>query len=409
MALTALISACRTVAESEQLRATLPLAGHTLIEHQARLAVRGGAERVVVLVERLPVALVAAIDRLRRGGLNVEIARRLIDVTGRVSADDALLLIADGFVGSGRLVARIAEARDQAMLTVPDDAAHARFERIDAHVRWGGLLLIDGQRLHRVAAILGEWDLESTLLRSAVQAGVTRIAADEGGLEGAARIVEGAGELAALEADLFAAARRERSGGDWPQRYVYPAIERIGVLPLLAHGAEPAWLAMAAAVAAWAAAVLALVGWCGTGLALLLLSGPTAAIGRTIAAARLIEPRNAGTFVVARTAGGVAALLAVVSHLETQAGWGVWPLAAVLLVAMVALAIERRSLARLPGGAGQPWLASLDGLVLLLLPFVLAGYWPAGLAALAGYATVSLFAAQREVLARLAASPSEEE
>jgi hypothetical protein len=404
MALTALISACRMVAGSEQLRATLPLAGHTLIEHQARLAARGGAERVVVLVERLPVALVAAIDRLRRGGLDVEIARSLTDVIGRVTADDALLLIADGFVGSGRLVARIAEARDQAMLTVPDDAAHARFERIDAYVRWGGLLLIDGHRLHRVAAILGEWDLESTLLRSAVQAGVTRIAADEG----AACLVEGAGELAALEAALIAASRRERSGGDWPQRYVYPAIERIGVPPLLAHGAEPAWLAMAAAVMAWAAAVLALVGWCGTGLALLLLSGPAAAIGRRIAAARLIEPRSAGAFVMARTAGGVAALLALVSHLETQAGWGVWPIAAVLLVAMVALAIERRSLARLPGGAGQPWLASLDGLVLLLLPFALAGYWSAGLAALSGYAAISLFAAQREVLARLAASPSDE-
>jgi hypothetical protein len=409
MALTALISACQTVAEGEQLRATLPLAGHTLIEHQARLAVRGGAGHVLVLVERLPVALVAAIDRLRRDGLNVEIARSLAEAIGRVHPDDALLLIADGFVGSSRLVARMAEARDQALLTVPDDAAHARFERIDAQARWGGLLLLDGHRLRQVAAMLGEWDLESTLLRSAVQSGATRIAAEESGPEGPVRLVDRAGDLQGLEALLFAASRRAQMGGDWPAHYLYPAIERIGVPPLLVRGAEPGWLAVGAAAAAWIAVALTLVGWRGTALLLLLLSGPVAALGRRLAATRLIEPRHAGALRLARAAGGVAALLALVSRMQAGAGWGVWPLAALLLIAVAAVVTERRALARLPGGAGQPWLASLDGLILVLLPFALLGYWLTGIGALAAYAVVSLFAVQREVAARLAASPRDED
>ncbi|HWL47817.1 MAG TPA: hypothetical protein VNQ31_08895 [Sphingomonadaceae bacterium] len=410
MALTALIAACQTEAESDRLRATLPLLGQTLIEYQARLAIRAGASAVLVLAEHFPAALAAAIDRLRRDGLNVEVARTLAVAVGRVHPDDGLLVIADGFVGSGRFMARVIEARDQALLTVPDDADHARFERIDARARWGGLLLIDGRRLREVAAMLGDWDLESTLLRRAVQAGVPRIAADESGPDGPIGLADHPDDLEALEARLFAGSRGEGGERDWPARYLYPAIERVGVPPLLVRGVEADWLGIGAVAAAWIAAVaLALTEWRWLALPLLLLSGPLAALGRRLAATRLIEPRHAGLFGPLRVAGGVATLLVLVSHMQAGAGWGVWPLAGLLLIAMVAIRAERRVLGRLPGGTVQPWLASLDGLVLLLLPFAVAGYWLAGLVVLAAYAAVSLFAAQREVAARLAAAPREQD
>ena len=97
------------------------------------------------------------------------------------------------------------------MLTVPDDADHAGFERIDAAVRWGGLLLIDGARLRRTAARLGEWDLESTLLRRAVQDGAARIGAFEEG-DAPVAIVEHAAGLAPIE--------RAIAGGRAPARAI---------------------------------------------------------------------------------------------------------------------------------------------------------------------------------------------
>ncbi|HWW64444.1 MAG TPA: hypothetical protein VNZ43_06765 [Sphingomonadaceae bacterium] len=409
MALAALISACRTVAESEDLRALLPVAGHTLIEHQARLAVRGGADHVVVLVERLPADLVAAIDRLRHGGVNVEIARTLSEAIGRIPSEDRLLLIADGFVGSDRLVARVAEAQGQAILTVPDNAAHARFERIDATARWGGLLLLDGQRLRQVSEMLGDWDLESTLLRRAVQDGAARLPAEEGGAEGPPRLIEQTGDLDELDALLFAASSHERSGSDWPQRYLYPAAERIAVPPLLRRTVEPGWLTIGAAGATWCAALLALAGWRGPALFLLLLSGPLTAVAERLAATRLIDSRETGLLGRARAAGAVAALLALIWRMEPAAGWGVWPLALLLLLGMAALIGERRVLARLSDGTVPSWLASLDGLILMLLPFALAGYWLTGIAMLVIYAAVSLFAVQREVAVRLAVLPHHED
>ena len=90
---------------AKALRATLPLAGATLVEHQARLAASVGAGPIIILVERLPAALTAAVDRLRRDGLRVEIARGLADAVDRIHPDEALLLFADGCVadaGDGR-------------------------------------------------------------------------------------------------------------------------------------------------------------------------------------------------------------------------------------------------------------------------------------------------------------------
>jgi hypothetical protein len=59
MALAALISATREAREpGVALRATFWLAGRTLIERQARLAVTAGASQIIILVESFPAELV---------------------------------------------------------------------------------------------------------------------------------------------------------------------------------------------------------------------------------------------------------------------------------------------------------------------------------------------------------------
>jgi hypothetical protein len=288
VALAALIAACKAIDgvnddAGAALRATLPLAGYTLVEHQARLAASVSAGPIIILVERVPAALTSAVDRLRRDGLNVEIARGLADAVDRIHPDEALLLFADGCVPDRALVARLAASAGPAVLTVPDDAAHVRFERIDASARWGGLLLIDGARLRRTAERLGEWDLESTLLRRAVQASGLRIAAyDEG--DASLAIVEAPAGLADVERSI--AGPTGAASHDWPGRFLFPPIVDLAALPLMRRGARPSWIAMAAIALAWLSVAFTLLGWRWAALAVLLASGPVAAIADRVADAR---------------------------------------------------------------------------------------------------------------------------
>ncbi len=398
MALAALISAMQAVDETgDALRATLPLAGGTLVEHQARLAVAAGAGAVVILVERLPAALTAAVDRLRREGLRVEIARGLSDAVDRIHPDESLLMLADGCITDPSVVQRIADAGVPAILTVPDDADHAPFERIDAVVRWGGLLLTDGARLRQTAAMLGEWDLESTILRRAVQEGAVRIPAYE---EGAAlvAIARGAADLESLDRAVIAAARGPAA--DWPARYLFPPIVDLAALMLARRGAEPHWLAASAAGSALLSLPFALYGLRWPALALLLLSGPLLAIAGRLAAVRLAPVRRGRLLARARTGAAGLALSLLGADLAQTGGWGWLFLAMLVLPLMAALAREGDNLARLEG-VSPPWIASPDGLIWAFLPAAILGYWEGGVALAASYAAASFALVQHRVMRAL--------
>lgn len=176
MTLAALIGAYHDSSDpGDGLRATLPLAGRTLIEHQARLAANIGAAPILIVVDRQPPGLMAALDRLRDEGLDILVARSAGDAAKAVQGSDRILLIADGLLADETHLARLVEHEGNALLTVPDVRFDDRFERIDAESRWGGVAMIDGQLLKHTAAMLQDWDLQSTLLRRAVQGGARQL------------------------------------------------------------------------------------------------------------------------------------------------------------------------------------------------------------------------------------------
>lgn len=407
MALAALISAYRYASdEAEGLRSTLPLAGRTLLEHQARLAALAGADNVVVLAERVPVALAQAVERLRRSGMRVEIARGVNDAADRIHPDEELLVVGDGCLASPRLFRRMVKARAPALLTVPDEPDRAMFERMDATVRWGGLMLVSGAFLRDTAAMLGDWDVESTLLRRAVQGDAERVDATAGNAAGRTPLlVDGIIDLEGFDRHMLATARPR--GRDWPWRHVFPLIEGVVAPPLLRRGTDPIWFGVGAVTAAVAAGILIAAGWRLAGQAALMLSGPIAAVAERLAGARLSPLRWSGAFFIARSLAAVAALLILSFDLAKETGWGAWPVAAMLLLAMAALAGEQRILRHLPGGSAPHWIASLDGLIWAMLPFALIGQWLAGIAVLAAYALASFGFVQREVAIRVAAQASE--
>lgn len=392
MALTALIAAYR---ESDEpggpLRAVLPLAGRTLIERQAKLAALAGARRILVLVERVPPELLAALDRLRREGLGVLLARSAEEAAEQVDPGDPLLLIADGFIGDESHLRRLAGASPPALLTVPDVRVDDRFERIDAESRWAGLALIDGALLVETASMLHDWDPQSTLLRRAVQAGARMLSVRGEAAEADLMVAERLADLATVHRRIVGRAASGR--GDWISQYLLGPVERAATHALMGGTVTPAAIG-AAAMALTALGAAAFVWhYLWIGLALLLLATPLDGIADRLARIRLEDGVGHSWWSHLLPAFAAAALLALGLSLGRIHHWGSVLLAVATLLFLLAQRFEIEG----QEPRGLIFLAEAKGMTWLMLPFAIAGLWLAGLFALFGYAAGSFFWVQRAV------------
>jgi hypothetical protein len=391
VALAALICAYHDAPDAPGgLRATLPLAGRTLIERQARLAAQAGASPIIVLVERVPHELAAVIDRLRSEGVAAAIARTAADAARAIAREDRLLVIADGSVADGAHVARLLSIRGPALLTVSDGLFDERFERIDAEARWAGLAVLDGAALHQTAAMLRDWDLQSTLLRHAVQFGARQLAIRVDGAEAPVVIAEKQEDLLAAQSRIMDGSAGERE--DWVSRYLLGPVEASATRALMPSPLTPAWLYVGAGVMTGLAAVLFAGGWLWMGGLAMLLATPLDGIAKRLAALRLGASGEAElpARLLPFLAGG--ALLSLSYHLAGTRGWGCLVLAVSAIAFLWALSGElgrRRTPDRF-------FLAERKGMTWLMLPFAAAGAWVVGLGALALYAAGSFFWAQHE-------------
>src|SRR6476619_2377413 len=187
------------------LRALLPLAGRSLIEYQARCAAAAGAAPIIVVVERVPQALQDAFERLRLDGIGVFPVSDVNEAVSRFEAGSSIVLIGDGVAPPVDLVVEMAQEPESAVGTVPDDEQHDVFERIDAGSRWAGVAVVDAHLLGSTAAMLGDWDLQSTLLRRTIQDGARRVALHDPASE--PLIAESAEQLSDFQRHLVSSSR----------------------------------------------------------------------------------------------------------------------------------------------------------------------------------------------------------
>ena len=385
MALGALLSSYKNATGGEgDLVSTLPLAGRTLVEYQARLARAAGAAPIVLLAERTPPSLLSAMDRLVKDGIAVQLVRSTAEAARFFAPNDAILLIADGLYADAETVERVAGAPRPTVLTIADEAGLDRFERIDAERLWGGLALSRGSEVAATVEMLGDWDLHSTLLRRMVQNGAAQLHAEANA--GAPFLV-----MAQVESDLEGAQRRMVAGargarGDWVERHVTPIIETFAVRQLMTTGVRPIWLLAGALMLTVAAAVCIVGGWRGLGLAALLIAMPLDSIGQRLAALRMQPLQRNGRLRRALPYAAAAALAALGIDLAAhEGGWGSLVAAIGALGFLRAQSVEiSRSSDRAPA-----WIASRKGCTLLATPFALTGAWTLGLVAIAAYAAGS--------------------
>ncbi len=386
MALGALIGAYQED-EAGGLRALLPLAGQTLIEYQARCLAALGAAPVLVLVDRLPVALNDAFERLRGEGIAVVAVSGAAEAASRFEAGTDVILLADGIAPDMTDVGRIGETGEALILTVPDDETHAGFERIDATHRWAGLARLPAALVGATAAMIGDWDLQSTLLRRAIQSGARLVPAAAG--EGAGPFLAEGDAMAGFERRLLLASRGARS--DMISRFVLPLIEEVATERLMETRLRPEWLVRAALVLTLGAALAFTRGWLWQGLVALLLATPLDLVARRIALLRLrpLSPLLPATRLLWPAAG--LALLAL-GWFEARHGGGWGAMVAALAAGAFAEAMRiERSAAEPPGAV---YFLSRRAAIWLAIPFAIGGWWSAYLGLTALYAATSFFIAQ---------------
>jgi hypothetical protein len=383
MALGALIGAYQED-DSGSLRALLPLAGRTLIEYQARCAAAAGAAPIIVMVERVPQGLQDAFERLRLDGIGVFPVSDVHDAVSRFEAGSMILLVGDGVAASAELVATIAEEPEPAIATVPDDELHDAFERIDAGSRWAGVAVVNAQTLGSTAAMLGDWDLQSTLLRRALQDGALRLPVTAG--SGEPLIAERPEQLDEFQRGMVAASRQSRR--DWASRYVLPPVEEFATEHLMETAVRPGWLMWGALGLTLAGAAVFARGWLVAGLILLILSTPLDTIASRLATLRLRPlPARMLSRMALWPAAGVALLALALWQSRHGAGWGAI-MAAVAAIAFAQAARTEGAGADVPGSV---WLFSRRNAILAGIPFAIGGAWISYIVALFGYAAASFF------------------
>lgn len=385
MALGALVTA---IEESDDagLRALLPVAGRPLVELQLRAVGAIGASPIVVLVDNPPSGLIGLLDRMRGEGFNIVMAEDAGDVAARFEAEALVIQVADGIVPDQAQLQLLGETEEPQIITVPDEDAHDRYERIDLTRRWAGLSLVEGRDIGGTAAMLGEWDLSSTLLRRSVQAGAQLVAGEEGEGRGPL-LVETPGDADDYSRRLLAASKGERR--DWVARHITPLFEDFLTEKLSATGLRPGWIAIMGLVLVAAAIPAFLFGQGLLALGFLLLSMPLDLVARRMATLRL-KPFVSGDWRMRMrwpVFGG--ALLALGWWLYASAGWGAMMAALSLVVFAEVLRPMRR------GARFEIWLFARRPAILILVALGSFGQWLAALLALTAYAGGSLILAQR--------------
>jgi hypothetical protein len=376
------------------LRALVSLAGRPLVEHQLRRVAAAGAERLLLLVDEVPLELAEVVTLLRREGLAVQAVAGLDRVAEQLSSDRPCFLLADACLAEETVLRRLAAKGGPLVATLPDDQADDRHERIDGETRWAGLALLDGARVADAAAMLGSWDPVSTLLRRAVQEGVPRIDLSDA----PPVLLLHPSEMA--EADRRIVRAAQAVPNDWVERWLEAPLLRLAVPRLVERGTAPEALAGPAAGLFLLAGGLALGGWRWPPLLLLLVSHPLLAAGYQLARVADRPVAAAGAIRLGAAAGPGLAVLGLGAALSREWGqWG-WLLVGAALFVTVVLYGPLRRLVRAPK---PTWLAGTGPLAWALLPFAAAAEWGWGLAALAIYGMASLFWLGRAAMRQAAA------
>lgn len=375
---------------ADRLIATLPFAGSTLIEYQARQLVASGAAQLIVVAAQLTPDLLGAMSRIGRQGVAVDAVRSAGEAAEKLHPLARVVVIADGLVATDAAVAALTREGGDALLVVAGEEADAGFERVGGRLAWAGIARIQSQRVLEVASLPRDYDMQSALIRVAEQAGAVHLSLP-GDLDrqghGFAQDERSLGERGRrILASMFAGRR------NWFDRWVVAPAAKLVLPPLVKRGVSAPIAAVAVGILAVIAGVALLSDAYATGSLAALAAALAAIVGETLS--RLRGEGKAALWL--DRAAMVLPLVAVV-----LLGWArqeqvldTGPLVVSLAVAVAAGLAERAMVDR------RPWWGSPAAYLVPVALGTLAGLPSWGLAIAALYATATLGAAIEDLRGR---------
>lgn len=368
----------------DQLAATLPFGGATLLEFQARLLIAAGAAQLLVVVARLTPELIGAVNRITRRGLSVDIVRTAAEAEDKLHPLARVLVVADGLVTAEPVIELLSGEGGDTLLVTTDEHALPGLERVGVNAIWAGLARVEVQRIADVAAMPRDYDFQSALLRVAAQSGAAQLALPLGAVRAGHGVEHDAARLRDRNDAVLAGHVSNRIS--WVERrIVAPVVRRL--LPIIMARRISSAL-IGGGAAAVLAAGLGLIGWGWpvAGWPLLLVALLGLSCGAVLSWMR-DDQRFAQVQRAAVGAGAAAAVLLLGLSISRAEGTATAIVVALMLVIAAAL-VERGA----SDAIRQGWWSKPVAFPVVLLPFVLLAMPLTGLSLAAGYAALSLAA-----------------
>ena len=373
------------------LAATLPFAAATLIEYQARLLVACDAAQIVVVVTRLTPELVGALARIGRRGVAVDTVRSAAEALAKLHPLARMVMMADGIVTTEGVIRTLAGEGGDALLVVPGAQASPSFERVGGGSAWAGVARIDARRLADAARLPDDYDLQSTLLHAAEQAGARHVALRLDDIALGHGIERRAGALEERGRAVLSASMAMRPS--WFERVVLRPVAKLAIPQIARRGIGTGTASAVGALAALVGLATLAFGVRGVGLLVMLAGVLVAELAGALALFRdepaLLRANRVAILIVPALA--TLLLGQVVDH--EAAGTTARLLA---LGAVVAGGVGERAAGSVPRRA---WWGTAPAYLAVLALFVLLGWPVAGLGVIALYAAATLVAAV-EILRR---------
>jgi hypothetical protein len=314
-----------------------------------------------------------------------------------ITDHDRILVIEEGLLVDELSLREIVQRTDgAAIMTCIGDPPYPQAERLDATSFWAGISIYSGHFVRRIAAEIGEWDLQSTLLRSAAAEAVMRVNLTSPALMSVR--CERDSELATASLIRISEPRRVT----WPERFLHPTLERLALAALLSRQVSGSAVMLAGILAGLLGVTVMAFGWPFLGLALVIATGPMVSIGQCLTDVRLEPPPPAAIDVLLTWVIEPGLYLALAAYLDDGAAATAWALAITILVFRWAshrqhVFFQRMSARDLTAAAPRLALvgASRETMPWILVPFALLGAWYAGLFALVAYAAATFILVQK--------------
>lgn len=155
------------------LRGYLPIGGRSVLRHQIGFALSLGCKRIVVMAEGLSGELVALQHVVEAGQAQFHVVATARALVPLIQPEDDVFVLGDGLLAMPDALRDLLEA-GPALLTLPvETALPLGFERIDINNAFAAAMRFPGRVAAALADLPPEWNVQSALLRLAIQARIT--------------------------------------------------------------------------------------------------------------------------------------------------------------------------------------------------------------------------------------------